>query len=447
VGIYNSTPWGAWIQAQDSRSSFAGTYPLVLNPAGGNVGIGTVNPQYKLDVNGIVNSGSGGFRFPDGTVQTTAASAGGGSQTPWLSNIDGGGFYLSNVNAVHVAGGSSLYNDRLEVGQYGSGDRWAYVDFHSSGGPATLDFSARVGREPGVGGDMTFEQTGSGWIRFIMPASPAPRAVAWMTSNESAITVSSPTTGLSWGNAALQIRESQQAGGVTDPNYTPRIAFHWSGRVACSFGLETSGAEEIRTFNNPGTGYVPFRAQYVYAVADVVAGANCQAATFNGLSIQGPGGATPSGNQILRTDVNGWSYFTWINTVSGDNGTTAISRIYASNDAFVRYYTPANFGAQIGQYIANSGGTNTFGQIELQHFAPLIDFKTSGSVDFDCRILESAGPGLLFYVGGSAAAKIGLDIQASGRLACPNMPTTNPGAGTKVLWADPADGYRVKLAN
>lgn len=28
----------------------------------------------------------------------------------------------------------------------------------------------------------------------------------------------------------------------------------------------------------------------------------------------------------------------------------------------------------------------------------------------------------------------------------PNFPTSNPGAGSKVLWADPADGYRVKFA-
>ena len=44
----------------------------------GNVGIGTSNPSSKFTVAGTIESGSGGFKFPDGTTQSTAANVGAG---------------------------------------------------------------------------------------------------------------------------------------------------------------------------------------------------------------------------------------------------------------------------------------------------------------------------------------------------------------------------------
>jgi hypothetical protein len=42
----------------------------------GNIGIGTSTPSSKLSVNGLIQSMSGGFKFPDNTVQTTATLVG-----------------------------------------------------------------------------------------------------------------------------------------------------------------------------------------------------------------------------------------------------------------------------------------------------------------------------------------------------------------------------------
>jgi hypothetical protein len=45
----------------------------------GYLGVGTSTPTQRLEVAGTIYSTSGGFKFPDGTTQTTAATGGGGS--------------------------------------------------------------------------------------------------------------------------------------------------------------------------------------------------------------------------------------------------------------------------------------------------------------------------------------------------------------------------------
>ncbi|SHL94748.1 tail fiber domain-containing protein [Flavobacterium chilense] len=53
-------------------------------------------------------------------------------------------------------------------------------------------------------------------------------------------------------------------------------------------------------------------------------------------------------NKIVRTDNLGYIQAGWINTISGNNGTNSINRIYASDDQYLRYYTPANFISTLG---------------------------------------------------------------------------------------------------
>ena len=77
-------------------------------------------------------------------------------------------------------------------------------------------------------------------------------------------------------------------------------------------------------------------------VANTITGSvSGNAVTAGGLAVHS--GRNNEVNKIVRTDSNGYIQAGWINTTSGDNGTTAIDRVYASSDGYIRYYTPANF--------------------------------------------------------------------------------------------------------
>ena len=56
-------------------------------------------------------------------------------------------------------------------------------------------------------------------------------------------------------------------------------------------------------------------------------------------------------NRVVATDANGYIQAGWINTTSGARTTQAITRVYASDDAYIRYYSLANFGDQIASHI------------------------------------------------------------------------------------------------
>ena len=59
------------------------TYGLLVQS--GKVGIGTLTPTQPLEVAGKIKSSSGGFVFPDGTTQTTAAAGGMGQGQTWTN--------------------------------------------------------------------------------------------------------------------------------------------------------------------------------------------------------------------------------------------------------------------------------------------------------------------------------------------------------------------------
>jgi trimeric autotransporter adhesin len=73
--IYGGTSAGSTLTLDGTSNGSPSNAYVLLNPSSqGNVGIGTTTPDSPLTVNGVVESHTGGFKFPDGTTQTTAAT-------------------------------------------------------------------------------------------------------------------------------------------------------------------------------------------------------------------------------------------------------------------------------------------------------------------------------------------------------------------------------------
>jgi hypothetical protein len=75
------------------------------------------------------------------------------------------------------------------------------------------------------------------------------------------------------------------------------------------------------------------------------------ATTAGGLAVHT--GRNNAANQIVRTDANGYIQAGWLNTPSGVFS-TAINKIYCSDDDYMRFQTPATFISNLGLVTVNS---------------------------------------------------------------------------------------------
>jgi hypothetical protein len=113
--------------ANQLRFSFGSDAGYWLNPTflalsnNGNIGIGTTSPTERLEVAGTIYSNSGGFRFPDGTTQTTAATGGANNNTLDQAYDQGGAgagrTIIADAGAVNISGNDGLtVNGNIGIG-------------------------------------------------------------------------------------------------------------------------------------------------------------------------------------------------------------------------------------------------------------------------------------------------------------------------------------------
>ena len=140
-----------------SDNSAPNTFTVRSNtaPPGGNVGIGTTIPSQKLEVAGQIYSSTGGIRFPDNTVQTTAATLATGTSFIQNRNTPQSGASF-NVAGNGTIGGEATIGGAANIGGNAIIGGTAYISGNTNiSGAATISGNTTVVGAATISGNTT----------------------------------------------------------------------------------------------------------------------------------------------------------------------------------------------------------------------------------------------------------------------------------------------------
>jgi hypothetical protein len=177
MGTLSATPFGSYVQSYNKAS--AGSLPLALNPSGGNVGIGNINPQNTLDVVGGVS------------IRNVSGAAGTGYGMEFMTNAN-------SPRIDWVANGAY-------IGQFSSTttDFWLKNSLNNTGNIRFMTSTSGSGQER-----LTILNNGNVGIGATAPSTTLQinhslTATASVNANAQVLRLTRPTTsGTKWDNIA-----------------------------------------------------------------------------------------------------------------------------------------------------------------------------------------------------------------------------------------------------
>lgn len=346
-------------------TSVAGrTGAVVVGPA--DIASGTFPGNYTIPNISLTGSMSGAA----GATISTAGSITSGAQT-------GNGFYFAARDSSRTwawysqTGTASLYNGTSDVLTVSPAGAIGAAAINLTGTDSTIMGSSGTVARMRITDDGTYSyiQTDR-TLRFAPYGSSTRRADIDTSGNLT--TAGSIVGSMSSATNVHQMRMYVNAGsaysntmqifldGSADTTYSPRLAFHLGNVVASQIGMDRSG--NIRTYDNPGTGYAAFLAGAIYD---------------NGNRVYSASNTPPYPNQVQYANQtwndNAWQSFHW----SGQSGQP--TWLWGSNDGANNYvWNPSNFSVN---YANSAGSANSvaWGNVGSKPFTWMTFAQTFGT--------------------------------------------------------------------
>ena len=263
-------------------------------------------------------------------------------------------FYAANVGGV---------SNRPDTGNYATGLEFVYHDTSarsqlaagSGGNNNQANFYVRSEGWSGANGWTSWyklfhtgnDGSGSGLDADLLDGQHA-SAFAPLGGSTSFRPVTAGLYGTTHGSSTLPIWQYN----ASNPGYG--IAYTESSPDVLRFDVSNnlmSGTADLELRPNE----LKVNGNVVYHVGNDGSGSGLDADLLDGLDLHT--GRNNDANKVVRTDVNGYIQAGWINTTSGS--TTGTNRIYASNDGYIRYVTPATFISNLGLFTTSNDGSGS----------------------------------------------------------------------------------------